>query len=60
MAIVMRLEAPARPLEQYDKAMAIMGINGDDDAPDGLIQHIAPRARRRRSSSSTSGSRRRS
>ena len=41
MAIVMRLKAVGATVEQYEQAMAIMGISGDDTAPDGLIQHIA-------------------
>jgi heme-degrading monooxygenase HmoA len=41
MAIVMRMEAPGGTLEQYDKANEIIGIEGDADAPDGLIFHVA-------------------
>jgi hypothetical protein len=41
MAILMKMEAPGTTLEQYDRLNESMGIGGDADAPDGLIQHIA-------------------
>jgi hypothetical protein len=39
MAIVMRIEIPGGTVEQYDQVNGIMGILGDDDAPDGLVVH---------------------
>ncbi|MEA2465937.1 MAG: hypothetical protein QOJ57_63 [Thermoleophilaceae bacterium] len=41
MAVLMVLEAPGATTAQYDRANEIMGIRGDADAPDGLIQHVA-------------------
>jgi hypothetical protein len=41
MAIVMRLDVPGGTVEQYEKVNEILGIQGDDDAPDGLIFHAA-------------------
>jgi len=41
MAIVMRMEAPGATLAQYEQVNAILGIAGDEDAPDGLILHMA-------------------
>jgi hypothetical protein len=41
MAVLMVMEAPGATAEQYDRTNEIMGIRGDDDAPDGLIQHVA-------------------
>jgi heme-degrading monooxygenase HmoA len=41
MAIVMRLEVPGGTIEQYEQVNEILGIHGDDDAPDGLIFHAA-------------------
>jgi hypothetical protein len=41
MAIMMIIEVPGGTVEQYDRANEIMGIRGDDDAPDGLISHVA-------------------
>jgi heme-degrading monooxygenase HmoA len=43
MAVLMMLEVPGGTAEQYGQANEIMGIQGDDDAPDGLISHIAAR-----------------
>jgi heme-degrading monooxygenase HmoA len=37
----MRFKAQGATLEQYEQVNAIMGIAGDDTAPDGLIQHVA-------------------
>ena len=41
MAVLMVMEAPGATAEQYDRTNEIMGIRRDDDAPDGLIQHVA-------------------
>jgi hypothetical protein len=41
MAVLMVMEAAGATAEQYDRTNEIMGIRGDDDAPDGLIQHVA-------------------
>ena len=41
MAILMRLEAPGVTLQQYEQVNDSMGIRGESDAPDGLVQHIA-------------------
>jgi heme-degrading monooxygenase HmoA len=41
MSLLMIMEAPGATLEQYDRTNEIMGIRGDDDSPDGLIQHVA-------------------
>jgi hypothetical protein len=40
MAVLMVLEAPGATTEEYDRTNEIMGIHSDDDAPDGLIQHV--------------------
>ncbi len=40
MSVLMVMEAPGATPEQYDRTNQIMGISGDDDAPDGLIQHV--------------------
>jgi hypothetical protein len=41
MAIVMRFQGTGATVEQYQQVNAVMGITGDDTAPDGLIQHVA-------------------
>src|SRR3982751_3608697 len=41
MALLMIMESPGATTDQYEKVNEIMGIRGDEDAPDGLIQHIA-------------------
>lgn len=41
MAVLMMLEAPGGTLEQYERANELMGITGDDDAPEGLVSHVA-------------------
>lgn len=41
MAILMLLEWRDATLEQYERVNEIMGIRGDDDAPDGLVEHFA-------------------
>ena len=41
MPVLMVLEIPGATIEQYEKANELMGIRGDEDAPEGLIEHIA-------------------
>jgi heme-degrading monooxygenase HmoA len=41
MSVLMVMEAPGATTAEYDRANEIMGIRGDADAPDGLIQHVA-------------------
>jgi hypothetical protein len=41
MAVLMIMDAPGATIEQYDRTNEILGINGDEDAPEGLIQHVA-------------------
>lgn len=41
MAVLMVIEAPGATKEEYDRTNEVMGIHGDDDAPDGLIHHTA-------------------
>jgi len=41
MALLMRLEVPGGTIEQYEKVNEALHIAGDDDAPDGLIIHMA-------------------
>ena len=41
MAVLMMFEAPGTTVAQYEQVNALMGIRGDDDAPDGLISHTA-------------------
>jgi len=41
MAVLMVLDLPGATLEQYDRTNEILGIHGDEDAPDGLISHAA-------------------
>jgi heme-degrading monooxygenase HmoA len=41
MSVLMLLEVPGGTLEQYDRVNEIMGIRGDEDAPDGLVHHVA-------------------
>lgn len=43
MAVLMLFETPGATVEQYERMNAIMGINGDEDAPAGLISHVAGR-----------------
>jgi heme-degrading monooxygenase HmoA len=37
----MIMEAPGATTEQYDRTNEILGIRGEEDAPEGLIQHVA-------------------
>jgi heme-degrading monooxygenase HmoA len=39
MAIMMLMEVPGGTVEQYARTNEILGINGEDDAPEGLIYH---------------------
>ena len=41
MAVLMLLGLPGATPDQYDRANEILGIAGDDDAPEGLISHAA-------------------
>jgi heme-degrading monooxygenase HmoA len=41
MAVMMIMEAPEGTIEQYEQTNEIMGLLGDEDAPEGLIQHVA-------------------
>lgn len=41
MSVLMVLDWPGTPLEVYRRVNEIMGINGDTDAPDGLVEHVA-------------------
>ena len=41
MAVLMVIEVPGGTQDEYDRTNDVMGIHGDDDAPDGLIHHIA-------------------
>jgi hypothetical protein len=40
MSVVMLLELPGATTEQYDEINKLMGINGPDDEPAGLISHV--------------------
>ncbi len=40
MAILMMLDLDGATVEQYDQVNESMGIQGDDDAPDGLVSHV--------------------
>jgi hypothetical protein len=40
MSVLMVMEAPGATAEQYERTNEVMGIRGDGDAPDGLIQHV--------------------
>lgn len=41
MSVLMVMEAPGATAEEYERTNEIMGIRGDEDAPEGLIQHVA-------------------
>ena len=41
MAVLALMEIPEATLDRYDRLNEAMGIGGDGDAPDGLIQHVA-------------------
>jgi hypothetical protein len=40
-AVLMVMEFPEEGLETYERLNEIMGIRGDADAPEGLIEHVA-------------------
>jgi hypothetical protein len=40
MAVMMRLEIPGGTTAQYDRVNEILAANGEDTAPDGLVQHV--------------------
>ena len=39
MAILMILEVPGGTTDQYDKVNELLGMQGNDNAPDGLVSH---------------------
>jgi len=41
MPVLMIMEADGVTTEDYDRLNDVIGIHGDEDAPDGLIQHAA-------------------
>ena len=41
MAVLMIMEADGVTTEDYDRLNDAVGVHGDEDAPDGLIQHAA-------------------
>jgi hypothetical protein len=41
MAVMMIMESPGTSVEQYDQLNEIMGIHGDEDAPEGLVHHAS-------------------
>jgi hypothetical protein len=41
MSVLTVMEAPGATTADYDRANEIMGIRGDADAPEGLVQHVA-------------------
>ena len=41
MAVMMMMDSPHGTSEQYDRTNEILGMRGDEDAPEGLIQHVA-------------------
>jgi heme-degrading monooxygenase HmoA len=41
MAVMMIMDAPEGTTEEYDRTNEVMGLSGDEDAPEGLIQHLA-------------------
>jgi hypothetical protein len=41
MAILMMMESPQGTIEEYERTNEILGIRSDEDAPEGLIQHVA-------------------
>jgi heme-degrading monooxygenase HmoA len=40
MSVLLVSEAPGSTTADYDRVNEIMGIRGDEDAPDGLIDHV--------------------
>jgi hypothetical protein len=41
MAVLVILELPGTTTEQYEKVNEVLGVQGEEDAPDGLISHTA-------------------
>jgi hypothetical protein len=41
MAVMMIMDAPGGTIDEYERTNEIMGLHGDEDAPEGLIQHVA-------------------
>jgi heme-degrading monooxygenase HmoA len=41
MAVMMIMDAPEGTIDEYERTNEIMGLHGDEDAPEGLIQHVA-------------------
>jgi hypothetical protein len=44
MPVLMVMEWKDTPFETYERVGELMGIHGDDDAPEGLIDHVAAEA----------------
>jgi hypothetical protein len=40
MSVLLVTEAPGATTAEYDRVNEIMGIHGDEDAPEGLIEHV--------------------
>ena len=40
MAVLMTMDIPGGTIEQYDRTNGILGIHGDDSAPEGLLSHV--------------------
>jgi heme-degrading monooxygenase HmoA len=43
MAVLMILDVPGGSPDQYDRVNEILGIRGSEDAPEGLVSHVAGR-----------------
>src|SRR3954447_21476162 len=41
MPVLMVMEAPGATTDEYERVNEIMGLRGDADAPEGLIDHVA-------------------
>src|SRR5689334_3423110 len=41
MAVMMIMDSLDATTEQYDRTNELLGIQGDGEAPEGLIQHVA-------------------
>jgi hypothetical protein len=40
MSVLLVTEAPGATTDDYDRVNEVMGIHGDEDAPEGLIEHV--------------------
>ena len=40
MSVLMLLETPGATIEQYEQINNAMGIHGEQDAPEGLVEHV--------------------